>query len=307
MAFIDNTNYCGLQASEIYTDCIFGAPTLAKNGAKFLNAVKKSIKIPIMLHTSVLQADSCAQTPQGSATLSEKEVSVCKFKMNVEYCIQDIETSYLSEQMRAGAMNSDFPTSALDFTKDLVVRQTRKEYEEILQQGDTTYVGPNTYLALCDGFLKVIAADPNTIPVANIVLTAANIVAELTKVYNAIDDCIMDDPELKLYMPINTKKMLRQAMASTPSQVNNLGIGLVGNDDFDFFGIPIIFTHGIPSDTIVATVVQNLQVATDLVTDIDNVSVFNKQLTTGDDAIAFKGRFFSGVNIYDGKYCVLYS
>ena len=306
MAFIDNGTWDGkYNSSEIYSDCIFGAPTLEKGGVKFLTTVKKSVKIPIMNMSSVLQSDACVWNPQGDLTLTDKEVTVCKMRFNVEFCIQDLETSYLSEQMQAGAMNSDFPASPLDYVLGLITKTVRKDYEMLLWQGDTTSLNPT--LALCDGFLKVLAADPNTIPVAGVALTAANIVAELTKVYDAIDDCIMDDPELKLYMPIGTKKMLRQAIAASPSQVNNLGIGLVGNDDFDFFGIPIIFTNGIPADTIVATTVWNLQVGCDLVQDIDEIKVLNFSNTKGDDVIAVKGRFFSGVQVYAPKYAVLYS
>lgn len=306
MAFIDSGTWDGkYDSSQIYSDCIFGAPTLEKGGVKFLTTVKKSVKIPIMNMSSVLQSDACVWNPQGDLTLTDKEVTVCKMRFNVEFCIQDLETSYSSEQMQAGAMNSDFPASPLDYVLSLITKTVRKDYELLLWQGDTTSLNPT--LALCDGILKIAAADPNIVTVAGTTLTAANIVAELTKVYDAIDDCIMDDPELRLYMPIGTKKMLRQAIAASPSQVNNLGIGLVGNDDFDFFGIPIIFTHGIPADTIYASVIWNNWVGCDLVQDIDEIKVLNFSNTKGDDVIACKGRFFSGVQVYNGMYSVLYS
>jgi hypothetical protein len=190
---------------------------------------------------------------------------------------------------------------------DIVKNKAMSNYEEILWQGDVNYVGPNSYLALCDGFLKLFANDPNVITVPGVVLTAANIVAEMTKVYDAIPDVMMNDPELKFYMPINTKKMFRQAIASSPSQVNNLGIGLVGNDDFDFFGIPILFTHGIPANRIVASLRWNLWVAVDLTEDVQNIEVINFSKTTGADKVGLKARFMSGVNIYAGKYVVYYS
>ena len=45
MAFIDNGTWDGkYNSSEIYSDCIFGAPTLEKGGVKFLTTVKNRLK-----------------------------------------------------------------------------------------------------------------------------------------------------------------------------------------------------------------------------------------------------------------------
>ena len=304
MAFIDNGTWDGEYSStEIYSDCVLGAPTLEKRAVKFITGVKKSLKIPAMNLSSVLQADSCVQSPLGNITLTDKEIQLCKMKFNIPICIQDLETTYMSESLMAsGANNSDFPATPLAYVLDLLTRTINSDYERLIQAGDTTSLDPT--LALCDGFLKKIEADVTHIPVAGVVLTAANIVAELTKVYDLIDDCLMDKPDLRFYMPLNTKKMLRQAISQSPSQVNNLGIGLVGNDDFDFFGIPIVFSHGITVNNILATTIANLQIGVDLLSDIDEVKVIKDDKN---DEIYLKGRFFSGVEFYEAKYCVLYN
>lgn len=302
--FIDLGTYDGkYDSAQIYSDCIFGAPTIEAGGVKFIQAVKKSTKIPIMNWSNVIQADGCSWTPSGNITLTDKELTVCKFKFNVEVCIQDLETSYMSEMQSQGALNSDFPSTPLEYVTSLLTKAVRQDFERILWSGDTTSLDPT--LSLCDGILKIAAADPATTIIPAVVLSAANIITELNKVYTAIDDCIMDDNELRLYMPIGTKKMLRQAMASAVNQVNNLGLGLVG-DSFDFFGIPIIFTNGIPANTIYASPIQNSQVGADLVSDIDEVKILNFANTKGDDILAFKGRWFSGVQIFNGMYSTLY-
>ena len=304
--FINSTTYSGLQALEFYTDIVFGAPTIAQNKLRFITGVKDSIKIPALNGVSGLQADSCDQTEVGNIELTEKTISVCKMKINQSICIQDLETSFISESLRRGALNSDVPSDVLTYWMDIVTKQTMDEYEQILWQGDTTYVGPNTYLALCDGFLKAFAADPDVIPVAGVPLTALNIVTEMNKVYDAIPDVMMNRPDLCFYLPIKAKKFFTQAITSNVGQVNWLGISQSGDTQY-FHDIPVCFSQGIPNDEMVCSFVDNLWAAVDLTNDPENVEVINFSKTTGADKVGLKGRFMSGVNYYSGGYVVYYS
>jgi hypothetical protein len=302
MAFaFTNTNYAGKQFQELYTDHVIMNTSI--KGMRLLPGNKGKMLIPSVTIGNVLQADSCTFNDSGTVTMDNKEVSVCDLKVNYTLCKQDLESQWISENMRAGANNIEMPATLEDFIAEITAKKIAAGVEELIWKGDTDLTGTTTN-KLCDGLEKKFLADATVVDVTATTITTSTVLAELGKLYAAIPAEIQEDPNLVIFVSASIAKVYRQFLA-TQTAMFNWDI-TKAQSALSYVGIPVITAYGMTAGRMVATTSDNLWYSFDGEGDKETIEMLD-QNAVGDDTIKVKNRIKHGVDYAYGKYVVLYS
>jgi hypothetical protein len=271
--------------------------------------IKEKTKIANVLFADVLQEAGCdfAATNQ---TLSAKEMEPCKFQIGVEICQDDIETSFLADWMKPGSAPGDFMSGgsmaqfATHFYEELR-KKVNEELEVLTFQGDTDG-NTNDYLELCDGLEKQFAFEDGIVTGVNRItgttVTSSNVVAELTKVYNAIPKALKKKKAQILWMvsPV-VADAYRLAVATASAEAYT-----TKDADLKFLGYTLTVCEGISDYVMMASLSDNFIFLTDLVSDAESLQTIDMSKTTGDRKIRAIGAFKFGVNYVNPSEIVTY-
>ena len=121
-----------------FTKAIFGGKLIEKGKITPVIGVKDATQLNLIdLEGNILQADSrdCSWTPNQIAKLSEKELKVKTYKINLEQCIDDLERKRTVWMLSPGAKNQELPATikllGVSLTKANVLAEVEKVFASI--------------------------------------------------------------------------------------------------------------------------------------------------------------------------------
>ena len=132
-------------------------------------------------------------------------------------------------------------------------------------------------------------------------VTLSNVISAITNVYSNIPQTILTSPDLAIYVSTSIFKLYQQAIAAASSEAY-----YVGAREPNFLGIPLIWSAGLPANTMVAAVTTNLLLLTDLLDDYEQVLVVPQWNVAATDTLRITGRFKFGVDYLVGSEIVLF-
>lgn len=268
MAFIDNVTYNGEYAADLISPLFFGNTIFTDFTIR--DGVKGKITIGKLGISGHVQPDSCGWDQAGSIQLDPRELSVCSFKVNEEFCYEDLEASFLSARLRAGAANSFGPTEFTTKLTSELIDAIGNTMQNVLWNGDAGATSGPPYLNQCDGLIVIAGATgQNVIGLSGTAISSTNVLAELNRVVVAIP-ATLKNRGIKpvIYAAQNVVD------AYLFSQVNTAG-GLVpsGEKIMDFMGYQVKAAPFLPSNKMFAFVPSNVNIGTDLLSDMTSVGV----------------------------------
>lgn len=260
--FIDVTGltYCGKEAEEIFVKNLYQS-NLKGYGIRYMSGVKGKQKLMTGEIGDMFQAYSCPFTPEGSAKLSEQFIEPVAIKVNLENCYDEFWNTYLVEQTEI-SLNGGIPQDFYDwFFNNVFTKELNKEYEEIFWNGDTTGTG---YTALTDGIVKKAKDDANSIKVAKVALTTANILGQIGAVAAKIDDLDNDTEGYKIFVNYKDyRKMVTALGANSPQTIDVWSNFAKSGDKIYAYGYEIVPTR-VAKDVIIASHPMNLVLGYDV-------------------------------------------
>lgn len=299
---IDNTTWCGTDAEGFYSKALLTGET--KSMINLVPNVKSHTKIASIDLTNTLSASDCTFTDNGGTTLAQKDLYVCPLKVNKEFCIRDFEVNYLSTKLRPGSNGSEIPSNFAEYVREQIALSVSADLEKLLWQGNTALSPADPLLNLCDGFLKKFTADATVVDVVGAAVTAANVFAEIAKVYAAIPDTIINRGKVVIFVSNKIARAYRTAVAA----INPLG-GTYNTGDYtlSYLDIPLVIAPGLPADDMVAAEPTNLWFGTDLMSDFEDVRIVNLSESIGVPTVRFIAEFKFGVEYGVGAEIVYYT
>lgn len=300
LAFTDNTTFYGKDLEGFYANALLTGNS--KSEFKLIPNVKSKVKIGQLNLGNILQDADCSFSSTGEGTLAQKTLEVCPVKINLEYCQRTFETDYLSQLLRPGSNNDEImPASVESFLLEQVAKKVSADTEQIVWKGDSATA--SYPLAICDGLQKQFKADTAVIDVLGTAsLTSANIIAELTKVYNAIPEQLILEDDMRIFLSPSAHRAYRQALANASSEayfMQNYG-------ELHFLDVKLSVAPGITANYMVAARKSNLLLLTDLVSDFEDVSILPQKSVTGVPVVRMIGEFKFGINYIYGSEVVFY-
>lgn len=289
--------------TEFFSKALLSTPSTALF-RPFVN-VNSKMKLGSLEFQDVIQEAGCDFTST-DADLAAKAMEPEKLAIGVQLCQYDLQNSFVAEYMRNGNVIDFANTSGLtpEFMAHYYERLGAKlvdNLERLTWKGNKLGATA-TYLDYADGLETQLAADVAVIDIPGIAITTANVLAELTKVYNAIPVELAKEK-----VTILVSSNVAAAYRIVVSQGNTISY-ITKNLEFSFLDVKMVECKGMSNNTIVATdVAANLIFMTDLVSPASELITINMKETTGDRKLRTIADFTWGVNYVNPSEIVFYS
>lgn len=291
------STYAGEFSGKYIAAALLSADTLDKGNVTIMPNVKfKSVIKKASTDDIVKDATCDFQTGQGTLTLEEKILQPEEFQVNLDICKKDLHDDWEAAQMGYSAFDN-LPSNFSDFVLAHVAAKVADRTEKNIWSGDTGTSGQ------FDGFATLLAADtalPSGQDIVGTAVTAANVVAELGTVVDAIPTAVYGSEDLAIYAASNVVRAYTRALggfqsggqgaAGYENKGNNQSLG-----SLFFDGIPVIPCRGAADDMIIAAEKSNLFFGTGILNDLNEVRVIDMAETDGSQNVRVVMRFTAGV------------
>jgi len=291
------STYAGEFSGKYIAAALLSADTLDKGNVTIMPNVKfKSVIKKASTDDIVKDATCDFQTGQGTLTLTEKILQPEEFQVNLDICKKDLHDDWEAAQMGYSAFDN-LPANFSDFVLAHVASKVADRTEKNIWSGSTATSGQ------FDGFATLLAADgdlPAGQDITGTAVTAANVVAELGDVVDAIPTAVYGSEDLAIYAASNVVRAYTRALggfqsggqgaAGYENKGNNQSLG-----SLFFDGIPVIPCRGAADDMIIAAEKSNLFFGTGILSDLNEVRVIDMAETDGSQNVRVVMRFTAGV------------
>jgi len=269
---ISSLSYQPSTNMDWFTKALFGGRLIENGKIDVITGVKESTMLNLInFEDSLLQPDGrdCAWTPDRIFKLSEKEVTIKTYKINLEQCIDDLERKRINIMLKPGAKNTQLPESLEEATMAMLAAELSAEIETKIFMGDSES-DPNDF----DGAVKVLKSSSEAVKITGAKLTKSNVLAEIEKVYEAIPETVLvkgiENDSIKIYVSFETLQRAKMALASVSNQVVSTALTLQG-ETLRYLGVEIVPAKGLDSKTMIAADMGNFLLATDLLSDTEEI------------------------------------
>lgn len=300
------TTYAGEFSGKYIAAALLSASTLESGAISILPNVKFKSVIQKGATDDIVKDASCDfVTNQGTLTLTEAVLQPDEFQVNLELCKKDLHNSWEAAQMGYSAHDNLAPSFA-DFVIGHVAAKVADRTEKNIWSG----VGTNS--GQFDGFAQKLGADADVIDVTAGTVTAANVIAELGKIVDAIPTSVYGQEDLTLYVSSNIARAYIRALGGFTATIgangsDNKGTQWYNGGELSFDGINIFVAKGLADNTAVAAQKSNLYFGTGVLNDQNEVKVIDMSDIDGSQNVRIIMRFTAGVQHVFGGDIVLYS
>jgi hypothetical protein len=300
------TTYAGEFAGKYISAALLSASTIENGGIEVKPNIKYKEVIKKIATDDVLKNATCDFDPTSTVTLTERIIQPEEFQVNLQLCKKDFRSDWEAVQMGVSAFDS-LPPSFADF---LIAHVAAK----VAQKNETNiWSGTNATAGEFDGLVTLMTADGDVTDVVGTTVTAANVIAELGKVVDAIPATLYGKEDLYLYVSQNVARAYVRALGGFGAS----GLGAAGtnaqgtqwwnNGSLSFDGVKIFVANGLGSNYIVAAEKSNLYFGTGLLSDHNEVKVIDMADIDGSQNVRIVMRLTAGVQYGIGSDIVLYT
>lgn len=306
MASTFTGNYAGEKAVGYVAPHVLAANTLAQNAVTIHDNIRYRLNVRNMDVTGAIKNATCDFSDTSQVNMSDVILQPKEFQVNLQLCKNDFQDQWEALEMRGQLIDQDLPASFTDFLVDQISKDVAKGVEVDIWQGtDTT--------DRFQGIESRLAADTDVVDVAGTTLTAANIITEIAKVYDAITDAVFSNQEdLRIYISIKAARLYQRALGfgqiGSNTNINSYQNQLVvGEKPMDFQGIPLVVCNGLSTNKMVASTPSNLHFGTNVLTDMNNFQIIDMSQYDGSQNFRYVVRYTAGTQITNGQDIVYYS
>lgn len=276
----ENIAYKGKEANEIMSKPIYESD-LYSYGVTYRPGVKGKEQLVVGEVSDLFQTYTCAFSPSGEVSLAEQWIEPFTMKINLQECYDKYWPSFMAEETRRAYVGeTNIPRTFFQwFFDDMLVKEMKKEYEEIFWNGDKTKSG---ILALGDGVVKKVVESGKAKKVTGATLTVDNILAQVSAVA-ALADVNVDDADYKIYINKGQMKILKTALGNEKIRDNYVWSNFTKEGEKVYaYGFEVVPCR-IAKDTILLAPSKNLVLGYDLESDQTSFQILDLSQVTGDN------------------------
>ena len=291
------TTYAGEFAGKYISAALLSASTIENGGIEVKPNIKYKEVIKKLSTDAIVKDATCDFNATSTITLTENILQPEEFQVNLQLCKKDFHNDWEAVQMGYSAFDS-LPPSFADYLIGHVAAKVAEKTEQNIWKGVTANAGE------FNGFATLLAADAG-LPAAQEVLgttvTAANVIAELGKIVDAIPASLYGKEDLYLYVSQNIAKAYIRALGGFGASglgangTNAMGTQWWSNGSLSFDGIKIFVANGLAANTAIATEKSNLFFGTGLMADSQEVKLIDMADIDGSQNVRVVMRFTAGV------------
>ena len=299
------TTYAGEFAGDYISAALLSGVTIDNGGITVKPNVKFKEVIKKVATDGIVKDGTCDFADTSTITLSERIIEPKTFQVNLELCKKDFRSDWDAIQMGYSAFDT-LPASFADF---LISHAQEKVAQKIEQN---IWAGADGNEGEFDGIVALATADATVVDVVGTAITAANVVAELGKVVDAIPAALYGAEDLNLYVAQNVyRAYVRSLGGFAAAGVGGNGVNGQGTNqalgDVMFDGVNVFVANGLANNYIVAAEKSNLYFGTGLLNDTNEVKVLDMADLDGSQNVRVILRFTATVQYGIGSDIVLYT
>ena len=299
------TTYAGEFAGDYISAALLSGVTIDNGGITVKPNVKFKEVIKKVATDGIVKDGTCDFADTSTITLTERIIEPKTFQVNLELCKADFRSDWDAIQMGYSAFDN-LPASFADFLISHAQEKVAQKIEQNIWSGADANEGE------FDGIVALATADSDVIDVVGTTVTAANVVAELGKVVDAIPAALYGAEDLNLYVAQNVYRAYVRALGGfAAAGVGANGVGgqgtnqALGNVMFD--GVNVFVANGLANNYIVAAEKSNLFFGTGILNDTNEVKVLDMADLDGSQNVRVILRFTASVQYGIGSDIVLYT
>ena len=302
------TTYAGQDSKMWVKAALLSGVTLSNGGMTIMPNIAYKTTLHKLATDGLLKDATCDFTATSTVTITERQLTLEPFQVNLQLCKKDFLSSWNSEEMGFSA-NKVMAKSFTDYLLAYVTEKVASSVETAI------WVGANATSGQIDGISTLLAADaalPTANEVAGTSVTASNVVAELGKIVDAIPAALYGKEDLKIYVSQNIAKAYVRALGGFiaagvgANGTDNKGTQWYNNGSLSFDGIPLFVANGLAANTAVAAETSNLFFGCGLLNDFNSVKVLEMRDLDGSDNIRLILRASYAVNYHSVSDIVTY-
>jgi hypothetical protein len=291
------TSYAGEFAGKYLSAALLSGSTIANGGIEVMPNVKFKSVIQKIATDAIVKDATCDFDATSTVTLTEKVLLAEEFQVNLQLCKKDFHSTWQSVEMGFSSFDS-LPTSFADFLISHVAAKVAEKTEQNIWRGATANAGE------FNGFTALLTADaglPAAQEVAGTTVTAANVIAELGKIVDAIPAKLYGKEDLYIYVSQNIARAYVRALGGFGASglgangSNAQGTQWYNNGSLSFDGVKIFVANGLANNIAIAAEKSNLFFGTGLLNDQNEVRVIDMADMDGSQNVRVIMRFTAGV------------
>ena len=284
---------------EFYSKAYLSSPDIANN-FRTLPGIKSKTKLANVTFGSLLQASTCSFSAPNDS-LDAIDIDVCALSGMAQLCQFDLEQSFLALQMAQGS-NGDFTVASfMSYYWNEMAMVIGQDLELLRWQGDI--LSEDSLLSLCNGYLVQLCAADIAAGLYDGAITTSNVLTVMESVVNAAPASIVrKKADLRMYVSTNVANAyeLKAAQGNTQTYVT-LPLGLT------FLGINVVVCEGMPDNTIVLTLRNNLVYAFDAEGDSKALRAVNLSDTVAEPYLRTRANMKAGFHYTNPAEIVVYN
>jgi len=291
------TTYSGSFAGKYISAALLSGSTIANGGIEVLPNIRFKSVIQKIATDAIVKDSTCDFDATSTVTLTERILQAEEFQVNLQLCKKDFHSTWQGIEMGFSSF-SNLPTSFADFLIAHVSAKVAEKIEQNIWRGVTANAGE------FNGFATLLALDaglPTAQEVAGTTVTAANVIAEMGKVVDAIPAALYGKEDLYLYISQDVARDYVRALGGFGASglgangVNTQGTSWYNNGSLSFDGVKIFVANGLAANTMIAAEKSNLFFGTGLLNDANEVKVIDMADIDGSQNVRIILRFSAGV------------
>ena len=302
------TTYAGEFAGKYISAALLSASTIENGGIEVKPNVKYKEVIKKLATDAIVKNATCDFDATSTVTLTERILQPEEFQVNLQLCKSDFKSDWEAVQMGYSAFDS-LPPSFADYILSHVAAKVAEKTEQNIWRGVNANAGEFA------GFATLLAADaalPTAQEVAGTTVTAANVIAELGKIVDALPAALYGKEDLHIYVSQNIAKAYVRALGGFGASglgangTNSMGTQWWNNGSLTFDGVKIFVCNGMAANTAIAAEKSNLYFGTGLLNDLNTVKLIDMADLDGSENVRVVARFTAGVQYGNVQDIVTY-
>jgi len=296
MADSITSSYAGEFAGKYIAAALLSADTLEGGGITIRPNVKFKETMRTLSTNGLVKDAECGFSDASDVTIADRVLTPKELQVNLQLCKKDFHNQWEAEQMGYGAFD-ELPASFTDYLIGYVADKVAQKTEQMIWEGTGStdeFSGLTTQIAL-DADL------PAAQEIAGTSVTAANVIAELGSIVDAIPSSVYGKEDLYIYVSQNIARAYVRALGGFGADglgangVNNGGTTWYNGGDLAFDGVKLFVCSGLADNTAMAAQKSNLFFGTGLLSDHNEVKVLDMADLDGSQNVRFVMRFTAGV------------
>jgi len=296
MADSITSSYAGEFAGKYIAAALLSADTLDGGGITIRPNVKFKETMRTLSTNGLVKDAACDFSDASDVTIADRVLTPKELQVSLALCKKDFHNQWEAEQMGYGAFD-ELPASFSDYLIGYVADKVAQKTEQMIWEGTGStdeFSGLTTQIAL-DANL------PAAQEIAGTSVTAANVIAELGSIVDAIPSSVYGKEDLYIYVSQNIARAYVRALGGFGSSglgangVNNAGTTWYNGGDLAFDGVKLFVCSGLADNTAMAAQKSNLFFGTGLLSDHNEVKVLDMADLDGSQNVRFVMRFTAGV------------